>query len=165
MDKPDSPQEPQIRFLVASSRSDSMLLMRIFAESRVCEVTSRLILTSKVGEEDGFSPNCSILENCSHQDVYIDAMEPGKRFLVSKEELGKDSSKEECLYDPYPMPSTFAMVRLVFLIRDPIRIFDSWKNVGENDAQSLLHCYTNLFRIIDQAPAHAVSYLLYEHFI
>ncbi len=81
MNKPDSPtQEPQIRFLVACPCSDSMLLMRIFAGSPVCEVTSRLILTSKVDKEGDLSPDYSILENHSHHDVYIDAMEPGKQF-------------------------------------------------------------------------------------
>ncbi|KAJ8069128.1 hypothetical protein OCU04_002802 [Sclerotinia nivalis] len=157
--------EPQIRFLVACPRSGSTLPMRIFAESPVCAVTSRLILMGKSGDGDGFKPNYSILENPSQHGVYINAMESGKRFLINKEELGNDSRKGECLYDICHTPSTYTMVRPVFLIRDPIRVFDSWKNIGWINEQSLVHCYTNLFRMLNQAPAHAVSCLLYEHLI
>ena len=82
-----------------------------------------------------------------------------------KEELGNDSNRRDCLYDICPSPSTYAMVRPVFLIRDPIRVFDSWKNVEGNDEQSLVHCYTNLLRMQHQAPAHVVSCLPYEHLI
>ena len=166
MDEPQSPnQEPQIRFFVACPRSGSTLLMRIFAESPVCAVTSRLILMGKSGERDVFSPDYSILENPSLHDVFISAMKSGKRFLISKEELGNDSNKGECLYDVCPSLSAYAMVRPVFLIRDPIRVFDSWKNVGWTDERSLIDCYTNMFRMIGQAPAPAVSYLLYENLI
>jgi hypothetical protein len=57
------------------------------------------------------------------------------------------------------------MVRPVFLIRDPIRVFDSWKNVGWTDEQSLIDCSTNMFRMLHQALSRAVSCLLYEYFI
>ncbi|KAF8850872.1 Haloacid dehalogenase-like hydrolase [Acephala macrosclerotiorum] len=49
------------------------------------------------------------------------------------------------------------MARPLFLIRDPIRVLDSWKNVGWTDEQSLIDCYTNMFRMLHQAPSHAVS--------
>lgn len=139
--------------------------MRIFAESPVCAVTSRLILMGKKGEGNGFNPDYSILEKPSNHSVYINATKSGKRFLINKEELGNDSKKGECLYDICPTPSTYTRVRPVFLIRDPIRVFDSWKNVGWNREQSLVHCYTNLFRMLDQAPAHDISCLLYENLI
>lgn len=162
MDEPRSPnQEPQIRFFVACPRSGSTLLMRIFAESPVCAVTSRLILMGNAGEKDVFCPDYSILENPSHHNVFITAMKLGKRFLISKEKLGNDSHKGECLYDVCPSPSTYAMVRPIFLIRDPIRVFDSWKNVVWTDERSLVDCYTNTFRMLRQAPSPAVSYLLY----
>lgn len=155
----------QLRFLVACPRSGSTLLMRVFAESPVCAVTSRLILMGNSGEQSGFSPDYSILETpCSHS-VYIKAAEAGKRLLINREELGNNSSKGECLYDICPSPSAYAMIRPVFMVRDPIQVFDSWKNVGWMDEQSLVHCYTNLFHMLRQAPAHAISCLLYEHLI
>lgn len=57
------------------------------------------------------------------------------------------------------------MVRLIFLIRDPIRVFDSWKNFGCTDAKSLIDSYSNMFRMLHQAPSPAVSCLLYERLI
>jgi putative hydrolase of the HAD superfamily len=128
--------------------------MRILAESPVCAVTREV-----------FSPDYSILENPSHHSVFISAIKSGKRFLISEEELGNNGQKGGCLYDVCPTPSTYAMVRPVFLIRDPIRVFDSWKNVGWTDEQSLIDCYTNIYRMLHQAPAHSVSCLLYEHLI
>lgn len=160
-----SSQVPQIRFIVACPRSGSTLLMRIFAESPVCAVTSRLILMGNAGSSEVFKPDYSILENPFHHNVFRNAMNSGKRFLINKEELGNNSQKGECSYDVCPSQSAYDMVRPVFLIRDPIRVFDSWKNVGWTDAQSLIDCYTNLFRMLDRAPSHAVSCLIYERLV
>lgn len=79
---------------------------------------------------EDFHPNYSILEDPSYHKVFINAMEAGKGFLLCKEELGNNYQKGEYLYDVCPTPSSHATVRPVFLIRDPIRIFDSWKSVG-----------------------------------
>lgn len=57
------------------------------------------------------------------------------------------------------------MVRSIFLIRDPIRVFDSWKDFGWTDAQSLIDCYTNMFRMLHRAPSHAISCLINERLI
>lgn len=166
MDDPRSSiGEPQIRFLVACPRSGSTLLMRIFAESPVCAVTSRLLLMGKAGSEEGFSPDYSILENPFHHKTFMSALKSGKQFLICKEELGNDSRKGECLYNICPTPSAYAMARPIFLFRDPVRVFDSWKNVGWTDAQSLIDCYTNMFHMLSRAPPHAVSCLVYERLI
>ena len=104
--------------------------MRIFVESPVCAVTSRLILMAYTVSGEVFGPNYSILQEPSHHSIFISAVKSGKRFLICKEEFGNNSQNSECLYDVCPVPSAYAMVRLVFLTRDPIRVFDSWKNVG-----------------------------------
>jgi hypothetical protein len=99
-----SNQEPQIRFFVACPRSGSTLLMRIFAESPVCAVTSRLLLMGNAGTREAFSPDYPILENPSHHSVFISATKSGKRFIINKEELGNNNQKGECLYDICPTP-------------------------------------------------------------
>ena len=164
MDEPRAP-DPQVRFFVACPRSGSSLLMRIFAESSVCAVTSRLILMGNSGKTQKFTPDYSILNDPSSHDVLIRAVQSGKRFLISKEELGNSSQKGECQYDVIRSPSAYAVVRPVFLLRDPIRVFDSWKKVGWVEAQSLIDCYINLFQMLHRAPLHAVSCLLYEKLI
>ena len=166
MDEPrSSTGEPRIRFLVACPRSGSTLLMRIFAESAFCAVTSRPLLMGKADSTEGFSPDYSILEDPSHHSAFISAFKSGKQFLICKEELGNDSRKGECLYNVCPNPSTYTMTRPIFLFRDPIRVFDSWKNVGWTDAQSLIDCYINMFHMLAQAPSPAVSCLVYERLI
>ena len=57
------------------------------------------------------------------------------------------------------------MVRPIFLFRDPIPIFDSWKSVGWTDAQSLIDCHTNVFHMLSRAPSHAASCLVCERLI
>lgn len=165
MDEPRLDLEPQILGLVACPRSGSTLLMRIFAESLLCSVTSEPILMSKTSERDVSGPDYSILENPCHHNVLINAIKSGQRFLTSKAEDGNSSHEDECRYDVCPSPSTYAMARPVFLVRDPIRVFDSWNNVGWTEERRLTNCYTNLFRMLHQAPLHAVYCLLYEHLI
>ena len=104
--------------------------MRILAESPVCTVTSRLILMGKASSREIFSPDYSILENPSDHSVFISAMKLGKRFLICKAELGNNNQKGECLHDVCPDRSAYTMARPIFLIRDPTRVFDSWKNAG-----------------------------------
>ncbi|RYP82679.1 hypothetical protein DL769_001586 [Monosporascus sp. CRB-8-3] len=166
MGGPQSPnQEPQIRFFVACPRSGSTLLMRIFAESPLCAVTSRLVLMGNTGSGNVFAPDYSILEDPSHHNISISAMNSGKRFIICKEELGNNFPKGECLYDFLPNPSAYPMVRPVFLIRDAVRVFDSWKNVGWMDLQTLLDCYMKMFQMLHRSPSHVTSCLLYERLI
>ena len=80
--------EPQVRFLVACPRSGSTLLTRVFDESPVCTVTSRLVLLGKSGSKDDLGPHHLIFENTSQHSTFISASEAGKQFFICKEELG-----------------------------------------------------------------------------
>src|ERR1700760_3899949 len=60
--------EPQIRFLIACPRSGSTLLMRIFAESPDCAVSSRLILMSHTCLKEPFRPR-PYHENMNKQNL------------------------------------------------------------------------------------------------
>jgi hypothetical protein len=111
--------------------------MKIFAESPVCAVARRLILVGNPGKRGGSTPDYSIL---SRHTAFISAMISGKRCLISKEEVGISSKKVEFPYDVCPTSSTYDMVRPVFLIRDPIQLFDSWKHSGRADEQRLIEC-------------------------
>ncbi|KAH8662499.1 Haloacid dehalogenase-like hydrolase [Xylariales sp. PMI_506] len=58
------------------------------------------------------------------------------------------------------------MARPVFLVRDPVRVFDSWKHIGWADMQSFIDCYTQIFQMLDQEDPSCAnsssSCLLYE---
>lgn len=139
--------------------------MRIFAESPLCAVTSRLLLMGKAGSGEASNPDYSILEDPTHHSTFVSAWKSGKEFLICKEELGNDSRKGECLYDVCPTPFAYAMTRPIFLFRDPIRVFDSWKSVGWTDPQSLIDCFANMFDMLARAPSSAVACLIYEQLI
>ncbi|KAL9610373.1 MAG: hypothetical protein Q9167_004913 [Letrouitia subvulpina] len=166
MSKPrSSSQDPQIRFLVAYPCSGSTLLMRSFAESLLCGAISLLVLMSKVGSRDSFSPDCSTLDNPSYHSVFINEVKLGQQVLICKEEVGIDGQKRERLYDLCSDPAVYVMVRPIFLSRDPVRVFDSRKNVAWTDTLSLIDCYTNTFHMLHRAPSYAVSYLIHERLI
>lgn len=154
----------QIRIFIACPRSGSTLLMRVFAESPACAVTSRLILMGDADSQAASRLDYSILENPSLHHVFTAAVNSGKKFLISREELGNESRNGDYLYDVFP-PSAYPILRPVFFVRDPIRVFDSWKRVGWTDAGNLVDCFTHLFRMLGQAPPHDNWCLLYERLV
>jgi len=68
--------------------------------------------------------------------LYHKAVENGKYFIVDKEGLGIDPRKGESEYEIIPKPEYYNIVRLAFILRDPVRIFDSWKHMGWTDMSS-----------------------------
>jgi hypothetical protein len=56
------------------------------------------------------------------------------------------------------------MVKPVFLIRDPVRVFDSWKSVGWMDMDSIVDCFKNLFHIQSE-PHEEPCRLVYEKLV
>jgi HAD superfamily hydrolase (TIGR01549 family) len=155
---------PQVRFIVACPRSGSTLLMRIFAEAPQCAVTSRLVLMGNHGKTTEFVPNYAIFSDPTAVKAYQEAVGDRKLFLVNKEELGNNTRKGECSYDVFSGSKDYDAVKPVFLVRDPVRVFDSWKNVGWMDMQSLFDCYDNIFRMQKEAP-NAPCQLVYEKLV
>ncbi|KAI1273457.1 Haloacid dehalogenase-like hydrolase [Xylaria sp. FL0933] len=109
-----------------------------------------------------FCPDYSILQDPANHEMVQRAKGDGKRILICKEELGNNTKKGECSYQVLPSPSEYAAVRPIFLIRDPIRVFDSWRKMGWTDVQSLIDCFNNLFGMLKQADSSLISCLLYE---
>ncbi|QDS77883.1 hypothetical protein FKW77_000431 [Venturia effusa] len=159
-------EEPTVvRMIVSSPRSGSTLLMRIFAESSDCAVTSRLILMRNYGSDPLFSPDYTILCSPKSLPVFQAATAEKKKFLITKEELGNDRLKGECSYKVLPNLKAYRQVKPVILIRDPIHTFESWKNVGWCDVDSLVECYQNMYQMLLTSPHGSAQYLLYERLI
>jgi FMN phosphatase YigB (HAD superfamily) len=137
--------------------------MRVFAEALTCVVTSRLVLKGNYGITPTFQPDYSILEDTENHSAYISAVAAGKRFLVNKEEMGHDLQQGECDYNVFPDISKYDLVKPAFLFRDPIRIFDSWKNVGWDDIEGLTRCYMNMHQMMTASTTS--SSVIYERLI
>jgi hypothetical protein len=148
-----------IRFLAACPRSGSTLIMRAFTESPHCAATSRLVFMGNHGKTPTFTPDYSILENRTAHSIYHKAVANGKSFIVDKEELGSDSRKGECGYEIIAKPEYYNIVRPAFILRDPVRTFDSWKHVGWTDMSSFFQCYKKILEIMGTSPmTHCIVY-------
>lgn len=131
--------------------------MRIFGEMPRCAVTSQLILQSHHhGVEDKslarVRPDYSIFSSPEAHPVYQKALSKGCDFLVSKEELGHEFSKGECGFGIFPDAAAYNLTRPAFLVRDPIRVFDSWKKMGWNDLYGFLICYRSFIKALHESP-------------
>ncbi|KAI4128367.1 MAG: hypothetical protein LQ338_002769 [Usnochroma carphineum] len=156
--------ETKVRILAAIPRSGSTLMMRVFREAAECAVTSRLVLMGNYSSGAGFRPDYTIFHDPASHKVYQEAQASGKSILVSKEELGHDSSKGECDYDIFPDEASIMSTKAAFLFRDPLRVFDSWKAVGWTDIESLIIAYSNLYRTWSTSDQSAIA-LTYEELI
>ncbi|KAI9152218.1 hypothetical protein HJFPF1_09445 [Paramyrothecium foliicola] len=158
-------QQPNVRFFVACPRSGSSLLMRILAESPACAITSRFIVQDRAKDREKIDPDYSVIKGSPHPQVFIDAANRGKTFLVCKEDLGTGSREGEYLHTLFLKAAAYSTVRPIFLVRDPVRVFDSWKNVGCVDIDDMIVSYLNMFRTMNAVPSQAISCLLYEKLV
>ncbi|KAF1958133.1 hypothetical protein CC80DRAFT_409037 [Byssothecium circinans] len=158
---------PQIRFLISCPGSGSTLLMRIFAEAPECVVTSRLILMGNHSNEAGhkFTPDYRILADSETVKAYNQTVADRRAFLASKEELGNDTKKGERAFKILPAPLNYNTMKPIFLVRDPVRIFDSWKHDGWTNMQSFFDCFENHFNMQDKHPTPPSFTLIYEKLI
>ncbi|OJJ66265.1 hypothetical protein ASPBRDRAFT_189058 [Aspergillus brasiliensis CBS 101740] len=161
-------RQTQIRVLVACPRSGSTLFMRIFRELPGCAVTSRLILQGNYHKFNDqtlarIKPDYTIFSNPESHPVYQQALSEGYATLVTKEELGHEFFKGECDFNVLPNRDAYELTRPAFLVRDPVRVFDSWKNMGWGDLYSFFICYRSLFKMLKGSPTPQV--VLYEQLV
>ncbi|KAJ5536969.1 hypothetical protein N7513_010155 [Penicillium frequentans] len=153
----DSLKQVQIRLLVACPRSGSTLFMRIFRELPRCAVTSRLILQGNYHESGDESlapvkPNYSIFSHPEAHPVYQEAISQDCTTLITKEELEHEYFEGECDFNIFPNKAAYDLTRPAFLVRDPVRVFDSWKKMGWGDLNSFFICYRGLFKMLKASP-------------
>lgn len=142
--------------------------MRIFRELPRCVVTSSLILPGNYQEFGDKSlsridPDYSIYLDPESHPVYQQAIAEGYTTLVTKEDLGHDFYEGKCDLNIFPSKAAYEMTRPVFLVRDPVRIFDSWKKMGWGDFSSFLICYRSLFDMLKASPVPYV--VVYEQLV
>ncbi|KAI2603234.1 HAD-like domain-containing protein [Hypoxylon fragiforme] len=134
MQPPDG--EPQVRFIVTCPHGGSTFLMTIFQNHPLCAVT------------DASAPQYLSLEDLSHHSAFTNSL----ALMIPRDD------KHEMLFTPSP----YARARPIILIRDSIRVFDDWKQIGWGDPKSLIKYYTTMFPLLSRAPANTASSLLYE---
>jgi FMN phosphatase YigB (HAD superfamily) len=154
--------QPQIRFVLACSGSDSTVLVRIFSHAQECAAASRLV----PGRRESDTPDHSIFHNPTEHRVFQAAKKAAKKFLIDVQELGCDTQKGERGYDDvFPNPGGVGLSRLLIFIREPIRTFDTWKKGGWTDIDRFLDCYRNLLRIVDFSNTEQPCVVLHERLV
>jgi putative hydrolase of the HAD superfamily len=150
--------------MVACSGTGSTLLMSAFSEVPQFYVTSQLVLGhDRVSET--FQCDYSIFRSPDEHSVFQAAMKAAKQFLINVEELGNDRRKGERGYNIFPSPGAHDLVMPAFWFRDPIRTFDTWKNIGWTDIDSFVDCYHDLFRIMNFSETVQPCTVLYERLV
>ncbi|KAK5662286.1 hypothetical protein OQA88_8192 [Cercophora sp. LCS_1] len=156
MTGPQQPSEPiRIRSFIAPRRSGSALLMRIFAESPLCSITENLSPPGNVTTQAAFL-NRQITVGDPHHPIIAETLKVGKKFLITKEdaEIG------------FPL-STYRHIRPIFLIRDPIRTFESWTKFQLGSVASLETVYRLMYNVGThrRAPDVGVMVVAYERLV
>ncbi|CAI6333521.1 unnamed protein product [Periconia digitata] len=126
----------QIHFLLACPRSGSTLLMRVLAQAPNCDLASRVALKG-----NGLTDTDLIL-------AYPDTVIAYQR--TTEEESRNVTARDTPTFTALPLPIDFTVARPAFLIRDPVRVFDSWKQQGWTDFQTFLNCFQHLFSSLDE---------------
>ncbi|KAH6697498.1 Haloacid dehalogenase-like hydrolase [Plectosphaerella plurivora] len=140
-----TPEEPQLRFVIACPHSGSELLEQILAESPDFAVTSDLT----VDEFNGGHSNPNALEE-ARQRAFTDPETSGKRLVLSLQHL-----------HPGLTLGVILETRPALLIRDPVRLFAAWKHVGQSEEQIFINNYLAMFSLKDHAPSDA-TFCVYE---
>jgi hypothetical protein len=153
MDQPEAPQtEPQLRFIIACPHSCSEAFAHLLAGSSDCAVTSDLVSADGLNTHNGGLSYSTVLEEARRRAT-SDTTKWSKRPILSVEHVHHSA-----------LATSIAGIRLAFLIRDPVRALDCWKQAGRPDAQQFIDCYAGHFRMMDQMPSPAIV-CVYEKFV
>ncbi|KAI1362323.1 HAD-like domain-containing protein [Xylaria arbuscula] len=153
------------RYLVSCQCSGSNLLIKILAESSECAVTSREVIRSATSDKASFGNSLSGPRNLANSEIEEITIGEGKVFLIYKHEIGDDSITNASTSWPSPTPPEIAAAAPVFLVRDPIRVFDSWKKRGCTDLKRLIDCFSDLFGLMKDGDANLAPCALYEQLV
>lgn len=135
---------PQLRFIIACPHNGSEDLKNFLAGSLDCTVTSDLASADGLNTHDGGLSYSTLLEEARRRAT-SDTTNSSKRLILSVEHKYQSS-----------MATTIADTRPAFLIRDPVRALNCWKQAGRPDAQEFIDCYASQFRMMDQMPSPAI---------
>lgn len=141
---------PKIRLLIACPKSGTTLLMRTISEVPNCAVASRIALMGNATGDGDYR----ILSRPETVTAYQQAVEnqPSNAAVSSHS------------FKVLPPPINFTAAKPVFLVRDPVRVYDSWKHHNLGNLESFVDCYQSLFDLKDKNVTPPLV-LVYEKFV
>lgn len=160
------PPAASLLLLASVQHSGASLVSRAFEALSGCAVTRQLLIDYANTKDGGIKSDETLetlLEGLKSHDAFVEATKEGKAFLICGEE--GVVRKDEHLHSIVNNQAVFAGLLPVFLLRDPVRVFDTAKSQGSSDIESVIAGYTNIFDILARAPSRSVGFLVYEEFI
>jgi len=118
--------QSQVRVLVAPSRSGTTAFMHGIAHHPQVATASRALTESL--RQTG---------RCDYSIYKYDGPSP---FLFYKATIGM-SDRLGCTYDPFPDNSSISHFKPLFLFRDPLQTWESWKRVGKGNLDLFVTAY------------------------
>jgi hypothetical protein len=166
------PPCPCVHFAISCPFSGLSLLLRAFAASPACGLLLRWLPTSSTPSEQKHAthvPWPKIAQFISAQEIQMRmqlvSMPPIRRqhlvcavnmrddpLVMFPDGLGGDLN----VYD---------QSRPVFLVRDPVRVYDSWKGVRWADKASFVKFYKDMVSMIQRFGWSDASIVIYERLI
>ncbi|KAI1124299.1 Haloacid dehalogenase-like hydrolase [Nemania abortiva] len=134
--------------------------MRIFSASSEGVVASRL--------SPGIASFCNGPLTLANSETIRRTSSDGKQILICGRELAICTRQDEQLLQLSSLSRLHGYAAawpVIFLIRDPIRVFDSWKYMGCTNVQHFTSYFIHYFRITQRADSNLIFYLLYERLL
>ncbi|KAJ3576627.1 hypothetical protein NPX13_g3636 [Xylaria arbuscula] len=139
--------------------------MKILAESSQCTVTSREEIKSATSDKAPLDNGDSLSHNLANSGIERSTTSDEKAFLIYKHEIGSGIITNTSTSWPSPTLPEIMAGAPVFLVRDPVRVFDSWKKRGCTDPKRLIDCFSDLFKLMKDGNANLASCALYEQLV
>jgi hypothetical protein len=157
-------EQPTIRLLISPCRSGSTAFMHAMSHNPQVHAMYQPI---KTGIREKGYPDYRVFDG-SHK-VFKDY--PTKVIFL-KETIGH-ANVSECCFDVFPNPETVIFSKPIYLFRDPVETWNSWKKLnfansrGKSDLALFLKAYTHVYNtfITTQTISPHVSCLTREHLL
>ena len=143
-------QRPNLRMLIAPARSGTTAFLHTIAQHQLVDTATGAMKTNL---KSGGYLNYNIYDAIS---VYP--------FLFYKATLGT-ATTAECTYNPFRSKEDVNRVKPLFLIRDPLQTFNSWKKMNWGSIDLFILAYQNALTLYKYA-SNASPYtrcVTYEH--
>lgn len=138
---PTALMRPQLRFLIAPVRSGTTAFMHTMAQHSELD-TATFVMKRHLSDQ---AAHCRV-------DYGVYDVMSSKQFLVYKATFGCENPLL-CCYPPFRTDSDIARTKPLFLFRDPVQTFNSWKRRKWGDVHLFSLAYHHVYNLYRYACA------------
>jgi hypothetical protein len=141
--------KPKLRFLIAPARSGTTAFLHTMSQS------------SNIGTASGSIKR--FLRDGGNEDYSIYEIKSRFEYLFYRALFGRGSIAE-CTYSVFRSDEDISLTRPLFLFRDPVQTFNSWKKVGnsydiiDNFIVAYQHTLNQYYRVREVGEGRCITY-------